>query len=111
MKKVTKKAIRKFVRGKLASDELWACKALVSIYHRQTDDEVNRGQTIYDNGIGFSGSDADILTSFAEFYLEKGYLSPKQKTILFKKMKKYWRQIVELSDQSHLIKLVEQEIS
>ena len=67
--------------------------SLLIIYDRQTSDEQRSENTIENNTIGFTGFDGRILTSFANQYLEKGYLSRKQKEILRKRMPKYWRQI------------------
>ena len=87
--KVTKKVVREYLKEKLSTDEAWAIRALVKIYAYQTENEKEYLETNEENGVGFSGADAEILTSFAEQYRRKGYLSPKQMEIVYKKMKKY----------------------
>jgi len=72
-------------------------RALLAIFNGQTFEEKCDGVTIEDNGIGFSGVDADILTSFAEQFLRRQFLSPKQRAILAKKMPKYAGQLWQIA--------------
>lgn len=72
-----------------------ALRALLVIYHRQTDAEQAVGATTDENGVGFTGPDAEILSSFAEFYKRTGFLSAKQLAILHRKIPKYWKQLLE----------------
>lgn len=104
--KITKKRQEEFLKEKLSSNKNWALRALIKIYENQTNEEQNVGHTIVNNGIGFSGVDSDILSSFSEQYLRKGFLSNKQMEILFKNIKKYWRQVLEISDQEKLNELI-----
>jgi hypothetical protein len=101
--KVTKKAQQEFIKAKLATNPIWARRALLKIYEHQTAEEQVIGSTVEDNNIGFTGADAFILTSFAQQLISKNYLSDKQMSIVMKKMKKYSRQILEVSDQEKLI--------
>ena len=70
-------------------------RALLVIYNYQTDSEKAWGETKFDNGIGFNGVDANILTSFAQQVNARGFLSPKQMDIARKKMLKYSGQILK----------------
>lgn len=72
--------------------------ALRKLYECQTEDEQSSGEAHHKNGMGFNGVDAGILTSFAEFLAERGYLSNKQKAICRKKLIKYTRQLVKLAN-------------
>jgi len=96
--KITKKLIKGFIRMKLATNDAWALRALRVIYSRQTADEQETGTTCHSNNVGFSGIDAEFLTSLANQYQNRGSLSFKQLKILHKIMPKYWRQILEMSD-------------
>lgn len=49
------------------------CKAVVKIWEYQTADEQRVGETKEHNGVGFNGTDAHILSSFAEFYKRTGF--------------------------------------
>lgn len=80
--------------------------AMITIYRRQTPEEVNRHETIDLNGVGFNGVDGRLLTSFSERVLEwentpveqRKYrfpLSRKQFALAKKKMPKYSRQLAE----------------
>jgi hypothetical protein len=92
MKTITKD----FIKNQLATNATWAVKALVKIYERQTIDEQNSQSTKENNGIGFNGLDANILSSFAEQVNKGRNLSVKQMTIVYKKMPRYWKQVASL---------------
>jgi hypothetical protein len=102
-KKITKGAMAEFVRNQLKNNEQWAKKALLKIYDLQTEDEQNLGTTKHYNNVGFSGAHAEIMSSFAEQLLNKGWLSPKQMRIVHKIISKYTRQIIQISDKEKLI--------
>lgn len=107
MDKVKKSLVKSFVKEKLSTNPVWAKQALLRIYEFQTVDEQNTRETIYHNGVGFTGTDGRILTSFAKQLLKTGYLSDKQTQLLMKKMPKYWIQIVKLSDKEKLNSLIQ----
>lgn len=102
-KKITKKAMTEFVQQKLATDDKWAKKALKVINGRQTKAERVCAQTAEANGVGFSMTHA-FLSKYAEFYEKRGFLSPKQMATVKKFIKKYHRQIIEVSDVDKLEK-------
>lgn len=91
----TKKARIAFIREMVSTNRAWALRALVRVYANQTEDEKNVGATTQLNGIGFSGADAEILSSFAEQVSRGRSLSDKQMAIVFKKMPRYARQLME----------------
>ena len=106
--KATKQNTVNYVRGMLATNETWALKALVRIFREnQTADEQSAETTSHDNGIGFSGIDANFLSSLAKQYISRGSLSPKQTGFVLKKMPKYAGQVVKMSDPTKLAELVE----
>ena len=102
MKKITKTAKIAFIREKLENNGEWAKRALLRIYENQTEAEKVTGETVEDNGIGFTGCDANILTSFAEGLKKYGTLTVKQMELLHKKIGKYAKQIYNLSDNEKL---------
>lgn len=53
-------------------------RALVVLFNNQTNTEQHSEQTINRNGEGFRPCHARVGTSMAQFYLRKGYLTPKQ---------------------------------
>jgi len=81
------------VRVKLASDLEWAKRGLLAIYSRQTATEQSAGSKIVKNDVGFTGADAEILSSFATQVKAGRALSSKQIAILFKRMPKYAGQL------------------
>jgi hypothetical protein len=106
MTKITKVQIRDFVKGKLSTDRVWAQQALLKIFEFQTLDEQKMKDTRYHNGVGFTGTDGRILSSLATQLQKKKYLSDKQMAIVFKKMPKYWIQVVKISDKEKLNSLI-----
>lgn len=83
-----------YLKFKLATDASWGLRGLIRIYERQTEDEKASGTTNNLNSIGFSGADAEILSSFAVQYMKWNRLSPKQMAIVHKKMPRYARQLL-----------------
>ncbi len=81
----------------LTNDKMVA-RSVVVLYERQTASEQAAQETHERNGVGFNGVDASILSSFAEFYKSRGYLSVKQTAIARKKLGKYARQLVSIAN-------------
>ena len=71
-------------------------RAMIQIYNRQTADEQKYQDTHLYNSVGFTGVDANIMSSFTEYYKKFNKLSPKQMAIARKKMKKYWKQLLSV---------------
>ena len=107
VKKPTNKAIKAFIKDKLATNRAWALKALTTVHSYQTESEQLNNTTFNQNGEGFTGADAFILTQFTDQYNNKGYLSPKQMAIVYRKMPKYWKQILNSSNREHLYALIQ----
>ena len=99
---MSKKDMIEQLRHRLASNDRWALRALIRIYQNQTADEQCRETTIERNGIGFTGPDAEILTSFARQYQRRGGLSERQMIILRRRIPAYARQIVQGSDSTRI---------
>jgi len=106
MSKVTKKDRKCFLKMKLSTDRVWAYKSLLKILECQTLEEIQTETTNNRNGVGFTGVDAPLLTSFAKQLQTKGSLSSKQEVYLFKKMPKYWEQILRISNESQIDVLI-----
>ena len=73
-------AVTEYVKVQLSTNPAWAQRAIVKLWERQTADEQAAQTTGHDNGIGFNGTDAFILSSFAEQINKGRTLSPKQLT-------------------------------
>lgn len=107
---MTKTERIQIIREKLRNCDPWILRGLHAIYQRQTEEEQAAERTIEHNGIGFSGIDGDILSSFAERMIQRGYVkehaphynlgmffSPKQEAILRNRMPKYAGQLDKIS--------------
>jgi hypothetical protein len=104
--KPTKANCIAFLKAQLSSNEKWALKALQRIYEGQTSSEKKEKETNELNGIGFSGADAEILSSFAEQLNKRGFLTEKQLQLLFKRIPKYAAQLWALADQDKIRQMV-----
>lgn len=79
------------------NDREWLTRSLMAIYEGQTSQEKLAMVTTEDNGIGFNGVDAEILTSFANQWRSQKWLSYKQLVVLAKKMPKYSGQLAKIA--------------
>jgi len=77
-------------------------RAVLVLYARQTTDEQFLETTNESNSVGFNGTDAKILSSFARQILDNRgnwpngkRLSPKQMGMARRKVQKYTRQLLE----------------
>ena len=86
------------IKEKLLTNDAWLWRGIRAIYSFQTDAEKSSGATVEDNGVGFNGVDAEILTSFAHQLAIRGFLTPKQNVIARKKMTKYAGQLYRIAE-------------
>lgn len=80
-------------------------RAVYALFERQTREEQNADMTVHHNGVGFSGCDAEILSSFAKFWKKTGFLTPKQAVIARKKLVKYRKQLAEIAEEKRAEKV------
>jgi hypothetical protein len=105
--KLTKAATVSFVKQQLGTNPAWAKKALIRIYsENQTMEEKILSETKEDNGIGFSGCDAEIMSSLAGQLIAGNTLSHNQMKIVFRVMPKYAKQVIAFSDANKLTEMV-----
>lgn len=89
------------VKAALATDSTLAEYSILTLYSYQTDGEQSTGAALYQNGAGFNGVDAGILSSFAEQIARKvargvalgACLSEKQLALALKRLPRYAKQI------------------
>ena len=89
------------LKQKLASNDIWAKRALVRIFEAQTQNEQSANSTLHNNGIGFTSSDAKILSRIVKYYLSYGRIDDYFMHIVHARIPKYARQIFSLSDFDH----------
>lgn len=73
-------------------------RALKKLYDCQTEGERLTKQTRDQNGKGFNSVDGEFLSNVSEFLISRGYLTPKQKAIVRKKLVKYTKQLTRLAN-------------
>ena len=98
------------IKNKLSTNDKWLVRGLLAIYAKQTADERAAEVTQHQNGVGFNGTDANILSSFAKQVLQwqatenpryQVPLSPKQFALLRRKMNKYAAQLVRIAEANN----------
>jgi hypothetical protein len=87
------------VQALLDKSDRAVVRALKAIYALQTDQEKNAHTTREHNGVGFSAFDAPFLTDMVLSLDRYGQLTPKQMAITRNKIKRYWRQLVEIANK------------
>jgi hypothetical protein len=87
-----------FIKEQVSVDARWAIRGLLRIYEDQTAEEQACGDTRVHNGVGFTGVDGEILSSFAEQIGKGRIMSEKQMKLIFKKMPKYAAQLEKASE-------------
>ncbi len=106
MAKITQLQKKEFLKKKLGTNAHWAKRGLLKIFEFQTQEEQDHECTHDHNGVGFTGVDGEFLSSLAKQLLKYGKLSDKQMVHLFKKMPKYWKQILTISNEEKLNALI-----
>ncbi len=95
MKKWTKDEILE----RITADDKWLVRGLLAIHARQTEEEKAAETTKEQNGIGFNGVDAQILSDFVnQYHRTNGFLSTRQMALIRKKMIKYAGQLTRIAN-------------
>lgn len=94
--------VKAFIQHKIDTDPRWTKAAIKKIFEKQTEDEKRTEHTSNHNNVGFNGTDAPLMSSFAKQLLRGRDLSEKQMSWARRKMKKYWRQLMNYSDRAKL---------
>ena len=81
------------IKELLQTNDRAVLRGLVAVYSLQTKDEKALAETVEHNGVGFSGFDAEILTSFAKQVQEQGKLTDRQMEVARKRVLKYAGQL------------------
>lgn len=90
------------IKEKLSSDDRWLHRAILAIYAGQTSQEQNSGETVEDNGIGFSGADSYVMSIYAKMIMNGQRLYAGQLAKARKTMPKYAGQLLGIiSEKSH----------
>ena len=93
----SKKEIENAIRERITTNPKSAVKAMMRIFEYQTADEQSNGSVTDYNGVGFAGTDSQILTSFCKQWMKYHRLSDKQMAIVFRKIGKYAGQLTRLA--------------
>jgi hypothetical protein len=98
MATATKVWTKEEIKDLLERSNKMVTRSIVKIFEKQTEDEKSSEATNHNNGVGFNGIDAPLLSSFAKQIL-KGYtLSDKQMVYARKKIIKYANQLTKIAN-------------
>lgn len=99
---ITKKKLVAYIKYQLSVNHRWAFRALDVIYSKQEPDEQLFNYASHRNNWGFDKIDAKILSVIAERHKRNISMSARDIITIMTRMKKYSRQIYELSDKTKL---------
>jgi uncharacterized protein (UPF0179 family) len=88
------------IKEMLLSSNKAVLRGVVAIYERQTAQEQSCDATMLINGVGFSGVDAELLSSFARQIKQGRTLSDKQMEYARKKIMKYAGQLTKIANHT-----------
>ncbi len=95
---MTKTWSTKEIKDLLKKSDKAVMRGISAIHSLQTNQEqINRG-TVEHNGVGFNSYDAEFLSSLAEFYKDKDFLSPRQIELGRKGILKYSAQLCRIAN-------------
>lgn len=100
----TKVELISVFKTKVSTNDIWAKRALLFLFDKQTDIEQMNDSVEVNNGLGFKATESKFLSSLAKQLICKGFLTPKQMIALKKAMPKYAAQLVKCSISSGKIK-------
>lgn len=89
---------KEIIREKLNTSDQWVIRGTLAIYAKQTAEEQNSDATLENNGVGFNGVDAELMSSYAIQYNRKGFLTPNQIAWARKKILKYSGQLAKIAN-------------
>lgn len=89
------KEVKGIIQERIDSGDVgFIFKVIEIVYANQSSEEQAGGYTRHQNGKGFTGFDANFMTSIHGQLKQGRTLSPKQLTIVIKIMRKYWAQAI-----------------
>lgn len=90
---------KQLIQQLIVQNDRAVVRALLVLYDAQTPAEQADSKTVEHNGAGFTGADAEVLTSLVSFYTRAGFLTPKQVALARSRVPKYWRQLLAAAER------------
>jgi len=82
----------------LETNDGFLFRALGRVYERQTAEEQLSQATLKQNGVGFNGVDAQVLSDIYTRSLRYGGLTARQTALVRRKMRKYAGQVTQIAN-------------
>lgn len=86
------------IRSLIQNNDEMVVKSLLKLYSFQTEEEKYTNDSIFNNGIGFNGCDANFLTEIAKQCVHKNYITFQQVIYVRKKILKYANQLTKIAN-------------
>ena len=86
------------IKNLLETNDQMVARSVKKLYEYQTADEQEEKTANINNGVGFNGTDAEFLSSIAEWLISGKKLSQKQLDITRKKLFKYAGQLAKIAN-------------
>ena len=87
------------IKAKITTDQNWLERAILAIFARQTADEQRSEETKEDNGRGFTGPDAHMMSYWAKWIQSGKHLSGTHLSRAFVRIGKYAGQLKKVADE------------
>ena len=101
-KGVTKAVVYKWVRKRIAADNLWAKTTLTIVYNNQLPDEKMESETKHTNLKGFTRYDAEAGTKYARRLLAGAHMTMQDTIVIRKLACRYWKQFISHFGWAHV---------
>lgn len=88
------------IQQMLTTNDRAVIRGILAIFNNQTSDEKQSEQTRLNNGIGFNGADAPIMSSFAKQIQQNRPLTDRQMEIARRRMLKYAGQLTMIANSN-----------
>lgn len=88
------------IKNLLSTNDKMVMRSTAKLFELQTEDEKNSDSTGHNNGVGYNGTDAFIMSKFAKFFNKYGYLTEKQLAIARRKIMKYSKQLTRIANET-----------
>lgn len=86
------------VLDKLLKDDKWLERGILAIFNKQTFEEQRADSTLENNGVGFNGADAHIMSYMANYLKQGNHLSGRFLIQARHKMAKYSGQLAKIAN-------------
>lgn len=86
------------IKNLLKTNDTFVIRSLIKLYSYQTLDEKKAGETKDNNGVGFNGADAAVLSQISRDMIKTYIISKGQVNFVRRKIMKYAKQLTRIAN-------------